>query len=342
MLFILLVAFSAFFVAGCAAFFSIKGLTVLFSGSALAVGVMASSLEFGKLVAASFLHSYWDKTSRLLKLYLCIAVFVLMCVTSLGIFGFLTGAYQEHSTRVNTFDTKISSLVLEKSAIDQAILERSDRIKTLADLRQIQEQRVQSAGNLKAPREQAYKAIAEANEEIQKKELELAADRQKTIELDKEISDLKISLDTTTDIGSFKFLASAMHTDVDTAVRYFIFALIFVFDPLAVTLVLALNKLIALRQQKKEEEFLKYELSLAALRTEETIASLEKEKSIDLPEKPAGNSSTEEKQEQTSILSYAEDPVSRVPVSEVQEILKAQTNAGKNNSVVTTWQKVIK
>lgn len=115
MSFILLVAFSAFFVAGCAAFFSIKGLVVLFSGDALAICIMASSLELGKLVAASFLHSYWKAVSKLLKLYLCLAVLVLMCVTSLGIFGFLTGAYQEHSTRVNTFDTKIAALTLEKA-----------------------------------------------------------------------------------------------------------------------------------------------------------------------------------------------------------------------------------
>jgi len=259
MAFILLVAFSALFVAGCAAFFSIKGLIVLFSGSALAVGIMASSLELGKLVAASFLHTYWRGTSRLLRLYLCLAVFVLMCITSLGIFGFLTGAYKEHSTRVNTFDTKIAALTLEKSGVDQAVLERTDRIKALADLRQLQEQRIQSAGNLKAPREQAYKSIAEANEEIQKKETEVSSARQRAVELDKEISELKISLDTTTDIGSFKFLASALNTDVDTAVRYFIFALIFVFDPLAVTLVLALNNLIEARAIRKEQESAKYE-----------------------------------------------------------------------------------
>jgi cell division protein FtsL len=268
MAFILLVAFSALFVAGCAAFFSIKGLIVLFSGSALAVGIMASSLELGKLVAASFLHTYWRGTSRLLRLYLCLAVFVLMCITSLGIFGFLTGAYKEHSTRVNTFDTKIAALTLEKSGVDQAILERTDRIKALADLRQLQEQRIQSAGNLKAPREQAYKSIAEANEEIQKKEIEVSSARQRAVELDKEISELKISLDTTTDIGSFKFLASALNTDVDTAVRYFIFALIFVFDPLAVTLVLALNNLIEARAARKEQESAEYESYLNSISKE--------------------------------------------------------------------------
>lgn len=254
MAFILLVAFSALFVAGCAAFFSIKGLIVLFSGSALAIGIMASSLEIGKLVAASFLHTHWKRVSFLLKTYLTIAVFVLMCITSLGIFGFLTGAYQVHSAKVNTFDTKIEALMHEKSSITEAINEQTNRIKTLTEVRTVQEQRVQAAGNYKAPRDQAYKAIADANEEIQKKEVDVAQSRRRSTEIDKELAELKITLNTTTDIGSFKFIADALHTSVDTAVQYFIFLLIFVFDPLAVTLTLALNNLTTQRKEQKQLE----------------------------------------------------------------------------------------
>ena len=254
MLFIILVAFSAMFVAGCAAFFSIKGLIVLFSGSSLAIGIMASSLEIGKLVAASFLHTYWKQISFLLKTYLCIAVLTLMGVTSLGIFGFLTGAYQVHSATVGTFESKIEALTTEKTAIETGIAEHSERIKTLTALRQDQEQRVKDAGNYKAPREQAYKAIEEANLEIKQKEEALVKDRERTIELEKDIAELKIGMNTTTDVGSFKFIAAATGSTVDEAVRYFIFALIFVFDPLAVTLVLAWNKLIEVRRAKKLEE----------------------------------------------------------------------------------------
>jgi len=259
MIFTILVAFSALFVAGCAAFFSIKGLIVLFSGSALAIGIMASSLEIGKLVAASFLHTHWHRINYLLKTYLCVAVFVLMCITSLGIFGFLTGAYQVHSAKVGTFDTQIAALASEKATIEAEILEYANRVKTLTDLRTTQEERLQAAGNLKAPREQAYKAIAEANQEIQKKEAEMSQGRQRSIAIEKELSTLKISLNTTTDIGSFKFIADALHTSVDTAVQYFIFLLIFVFDPLAVTLVLAWNNLVEYRKvlkRQEEEEYL--------------------------------------------------------------------------------------
>ena len=258
MLFIIIVAFSALFVAGCAAFFSIKGLITLFAGSALAIGVMAASLEIGKLVAASFLHTYWKSIRFLLKTYLCAAVLVLMGVTSLGIFGFLTNAYQVHSSKVVSFDTKITALVNEKASLDQEIQDYSSRVKTLTEIRQNQEQRIQTAGNFKAPREQAYKAIAEANEEIQKKETDISKNRERGIEIEKELADLKITLNTTTDIGSFKFIAEALNTTVDTAVQYFIFLLIGVFDPLAVALVLAWNKLVEEREarKKKDEDFI--------------------------------------------------------------------------------------
>ena len=269
--FILLVAFSALFVAGCAAFFSIKGLIVLFSGSALAIGIMASSLEIGKLVAASFLHTYWGIMSKLLRLYLCVAVFVLMCVTSLGIFGFLSGAYQVHSATTNTVETKIETLLHEKSSIDQSILEQSDRIKVLTEIRAAQEERVKTAGNYKAPRDAAYKAITDANEEIAKKEETISKYREKAVGIDQEVSQLKISLNDNTDIGSFKFIAGALNTNVDTAVKYFIFTLIAVFDPLAVALVLCWNKLIESRaiQKKLEEEA--FQQTLVSLEDEEEV-----------------------------------------------------------------------
>jgi hypothetical protein len=268
-MFILLVAFSALFVAGCAAFFSIKGLIVLFSGSALAIGIMASSLEIGKLVAASFLHTYWKQISLLLRVYLCVAVVTLMGITSLGIFGFLTSAYQTHSASVGAFESKIESLVAEKTAIETGVAEHSERIKSLTTLRQDQEQRVKDAGNYKAPREQAYKAIEEANLEIKQKEETLVKDRERIIELEKSISTLKIDMNTNTDVGSFKFIAAATNSTVDESVRYFIFALIFVFDPLAVTLVLAWNKLLEARKAREESEEKAYMESLKALAVEE-------------------------------------------------------------------------
>jgi hypothetical protein len=269
MIFILLLGFSALFVAGCAAFFSIKGLVVLFSGSALAIGIMASSLEIGKLVAASFLHRYWHEISFLLKTYLSIAVAVLVLITSMGIFGFLTNAYQMHAATVSTFETGITTLETERDALNKTSEELATRVKSLTEIRITQEQRVQEAGNYRTPREQAYKAIETANAEITQKEQQISEVRNKLIDVEKRIADIKIQMSTKTDIGSFKFIADALGTDVDTAVKIFILTLVFVFDPLAVSLVLALNVLLEKRKEEKRSKT--KQIKTKAANTEPTI-----------------------------------------------------------------------
>ena len=90
----LYVGLSALLIAGSAAFFSVFGLSKLFSGAALSVVVMAGSLEFGKIVAASFLYRYWNDINKLLKIYMTTGVVTLVLITSAGIFGYLSNAYQ--------------------------------------------------------------------------------------------------------------------------------------------------------------------------------------------------------------------------------------------------------
>lgn len=258
MFFIVLTALTALFVAGCSAFFSIKGLTVLFSGSAIAVGIMTSSLELGKLVAASFLHNHWKSISRLLRLYLCTAVVILMGITSLGIFGFLSNAYQKHAGIMSSIEAKIElNQNSRKSTLETIELDTS-RIKSLNEIRATQEQRIKDSGNYKAPRDQGYKAIAEANEELAKKEDALKQAKEALATIDADLASLKMETNNSTDIGSFKFIANALHTDLDTAVQYFIFALIAVFDPLAVTLILALNRLLEIHADKKRSNDISY------------------------------------------------------------------------------------
>jgi hypothetical protein len=250
-MFIFIVAASALFIAACAAFFSIKGLMVLFAGSALSVAIMASSLELGKLVAASFLHRNWKTSSFFLKTYLTVAVGILMFITSLGIFGFLTNAYQIHKGKVAVYQTDLASLEMQQKGINDELITNQERIVSLQELRKEQEARVNAAGNYKAPREQAYKAIETANQEMQAKETRQVELRTQLSELEIKKAEISKELNTKTDIGSFQFIADAIGTDVDTAVKYFILSLVFVFDPLAVALVLALNQLFELRELKK-------------------------------------------------------------------------------------------
>ena len=103
-MFKVLLGLSALFLAACGAFFSVKGIGLLFSGSFWPAIIMASSLEFGKIMATSFLYRYWKKINNIIKLYLISAVVVLMAITSLGIFGFLSQAF--YSTNAGSTDTR--------------------------------------------------------------------------------------------------------------------------------------------------------------------------------------------------------------------------------------------
>lgn len=108
-------------IAGTAAFFSVKGIGLLFAGSFLPVVVMASSLELGKLFAVSFLYRKWHDLPKLFKLYLTTAVLLLVGITSLGIFGFLSDAYQDTKNKVNYLDSKITSLQTQNNTIKEQI-----------------------------------------------------------------------------------------------------------------------------------------------------------------------------------------------------------------------------
>ena len=102
-----LIGISALLVAGSAAFFSVFGLSRLFSGAFFSVIIMAGSLEFAKLVCASLLYQYWGTINKWLRFYLSVAVFVLMVITSGGIYGFLSGAYQETATKSEFLDKSL-------------------------------------------------------------------------------------------------------------------------------------------------------------------------------------------------------------------------------------------
>jgi hypothetical protein len=136
-LFPLLIALSALAVSGSAAFYSVFGLSKLFAGASTQVIIMAGSLEFAKLVVASLLYQYWDTINRALKIYLSLACFILILITSGGIYGFLSGAYQETATKSELLDKSLAiinqkqirfeeqktDLTLEKTQLNQSISE---------------------------------------------------------------------------------------------------------------------------------------------------------------------------------------------------------------------------
>ena len=222
-LFIFLLAFSALFIAGNAAFFSITGLSHLFAGAFWSVVIMASSLELGKLVAASFLHNYWSILSRWLKIYLVSGCLLLVAITSIGIFGYLSKAYQgstlqlnEISLQLNLYEEELNRLVENKAYLKE---EMDIQVNSLPD------NYITAKKNL---RNEYYDQISVVTTQISN--------------LTSEISNLKISiLKTGADVGPILYVADALNTDVDTVVKWLILILIIVFDPLAVALVLATN-----------------------------------------------------------------------------------------------------
>lgn len=247
-----IVGFSALVVASCAAFFSVQGLATLYAGQFLSVCIMAGGLEFGKLVAASYLHRYWKETNFLLKTYLIIAVISLMTITSLGIFGFLTSAYQESHVKVEMVDLKNQVLENKKTSIIQEIEVNKKRIDVLNDIRISQEQRVKEAGNYKLPREQAYAAIEKANLELNELQEKNKNYFTEINNIETDLLTLKAEESKSTDIGTLKFVSNLFNMEIQTIVKWFTIIIVLVFDPLAVSLVLAYNN-ITERKIKKEE-----------------------------------------------------------------------------------------
>jgi hypothetical protein len=218
------VGLSALLIAGSAAAFSVFGLSKLFAGAALSVIIMAGSLEFGKLVAASFLYRYWNNINRLLKIYMTIGVITLVLITSAGIFGYLSNAYQ--GATVN-FEKQSTSLLYKEDRLEQL---EEDKI-------YLKEELEESIASLP---ENYITAKRKLREEYNPKVLNI---NDEILKIKQEIGDLKISLvETGVDVGPAIYLARVFNTDIDTVVKFFIFILIFVFDPMAIALVLAYNR----------------------------------------------------------------------------------------------------
>ena len=224
---------AALLIAGSAAFFSVFGLSKLFAGAALSVIIMAGSLEFGKLVTAAFLYRYWDKINLFQKTYLMTAVITLVLITSAGIFGYLSNAYQGATV---TFEKQSNALIANEDRLDQ-LLEDKEFLKEELEVQvnDLPENYITAKRKL---REEYNPRIQSVNDEI--------------LRVKGEIGELKVELvETGVDVGPAIYLARTFGTDVDSVVKFFIFILIFVFDPLAGMLVVAFNQALLLREENE-------------------------------------------------------------------------------------------
>jgi hypothetical protein len=250
-MFTLLLAFTALLVAGCAAYFSVLGIATLFSGHFWSVVIMAGSLEIGKIVGTSFLYRYWDKTAWFLRTYLLIAIFTLVCITSMGIFGYLSSGYQVNRGKTDLIDSKVALVVQQKTSIQNEIEQNNQRVQTLNEARKTQEQRLPNMSRLAA--RPVYEDMERAAEEIKGLTARNQELQNKLFEKDEEMAVHQNDMHELHDIGTFKFVAEAFGVELDTVVKFFILIIVLVFDPLAVALILGYNIAVYGRIQRKEK-----------------------------------------------------------------------------------------
>jgi hypothetical protein len=242
-----LVGFSALIIAGCAAYFSVTGLGVLFSGAAVSVMVMAGALEFAKLVAATYLKQEWENIKGFNKWYLTSAVTLLMLITSAGIFGYLSNAFQAQSLKLQQVDrevlvytTKIDQNTTQITQLNTQLGQLSSTQSTILDKGKVNSRLLRSI-------DQKDRQTAQINKKIEVLQTENAKNNE-------EINKIKTSnLDLEKEVGGFRFIAEAFGMELKNVVKFFIFLIVIVFDPLAVALIIAFNGLISVKKSKQKQ-----------------------------------------------------------------------------------------
>ena len=253
-LFPLLIAFSALSVSASAAFYSVSGLSKLFAGAAFAVIVMAASLEIAKLVIASLLYQYRKTLPKFLKWYLSMACFVLILITSMGIYGFLSAAYQETAAKAGNVDSQIALIETKRDNIKEQLLvyneEKSSINGAVASLRNgLSNNKIQYTDTLG----NVITTTSRATRNALEKQLDQAIDRQtiinakvdqlneKLFNYETEIVEVSMSNEVAGELGPLKYLSGLTGIPMDEIINYLLLTIIFVFDPLAIALVIAAN-----------------------------------------------------------------------------------------------------
>ena len=250
-----IIALSALSVSASAAFYSVSGLSKLFAGASFEVIIMAGSLEFAKLIIASLLYQYWDTINKYLRTYLTVAAVVLVLITSMGIYGFLSAAYQETYQKLTVNQNKIEFLENKAKFYEDDVtrydedLERiSTNISTLSNAKatSIQVRDTTSSTGLRSTVSTAELRLAQSRisvEEENRKQVNerrtVAADSLQKYKL--QILELQNSSDTVGELGPLQYLSGLTGTPMDKIINILLLVIIFVFDPLAISLVVAAN-----------------------------------------------------------------------------------------------------
>ena len=253
-MFLTLITFiSAISISLIAAGYSILGLATLFAGAYVPIIAMGSALEVGKLVAASWLYHNWRRNiPKSLKAYLFTSIIVLIFITSVGIFGFLSKAHLDQ-VKPTAGNTEQIALIDKKIKQEEKIIERAE--KTLAQL--------DKALDVYIDKEYVSRGLKERNKQKEERDLlnkSIDEAMEKIANLNNSKSSINIEqLKLEADVGPLKYVAELIYGDnakdhFDSAVRIIILILIFVFDPLAVLLLIAANISLNQWRDKRDEK----------------------------------------------------------------------------------------
>lgn len=265
-----LIAISAISISATAAFYSITGLSQLFAGAALAVIIMASALELSKLVMASLLYQFRKTLPKLLKIYLTIATIVLILITSMGIYGFLSNAFMQVAQQSEQFDSKILFIENRKSSIkdrlDILIEEKQSLNLSSQELRagissnQIQYKDRETGKIITTTSSANRKALQDQLKQIQTREniIDKNIDSLNNVyfNLSDSINSLKLNNNIAAELGPLLYISEVTNTDMKNVVNWLILIIVLVFDPLAISLVVAANFAFEkIKDESKPKEF---------------------------------------------------------------------------------------
>ena len=263
-----IIALSALLVSASAAFYSVTGLSKLFAGASTEVLIMASSLEISKLVIASLLYQYWGKVNKILRIYLSIALVVLVIITSMGIYGFLSAAYQETAALAGNIDAQIVLVETKRDNVrDQLTVYNAEKITingAVSDLRSglsnnvIQYKDPETGEIITTTSSSTRKALEKQLDQAIGRQTEINTRidnlNQQLFDYETEIVEIQTNSEIGSELGPLKYLTGLTGLSMDKIINYLLLIIIFVFDPLAISLVIAANFAFAQLRSKNIKE----------------------------------------------------------------------------------------
>jgi len=255
-MFILLMTISTLGLAISAAYYSVFGLSSLFAGARTEVIIMAGSLEFSKLIIASYLHNNW-KTAGWMKWYLTLAVGVLMVITSAGIYGFLTSAYQKTADQLGVLDKQVQVIDLKKGRFQEQLdyfnIEKNQLSESITELRNglsnnVVQYRDKETGQIitttsSSQRRALERQLTSAVESRDGISIKIEVLTDSITSLDLKVLDLESNNEVAAEVGPLRYMSEITGRPMNVIVNWFTLLIVFVFDPLAISMVIALNKL---------------------------------------------------------------------------------------------------